>query len=308
MFPAYLCYHEAVNWLFCEQKHENYRQTKVADIKEFYMGRLTGVTTAVRKDGTVYYRSSITIQSKHVSLGSFSSEEMAGRAYQEAVLILRERRCQIADYRDTFALDFSKFVILLNYREHGIYFKTPIYLHSAFFYYYLSPHRYLIFDREDLFFYANHKIQSRGGYFFICDYGSQYNILSRYGIKNYARRGIDYFFVNQNEYDFRYENIKIINEYMGVTPIQKDNHILYECKIHINGNYLVGRYADKITAAIAYNKAVDTLAAKGVTKHYIKNYITEYSSGRYHEIYSKVNISPGITSYKNLNLEEPSFI
>lgn len=261
------------------------------------MGKFTGVTTASRKDGTVYYRSSITIQSKHVSLGSFSSEEMAGCAYKEAVLILRDQCYQITDYKDTFALDFSKFVILLNYREHGIYFKTPIYLHSNFFYYYLSPHQYLIFDREDLFFYANHKIQIRGGYFFICDYGSQYSILSRYGIKSYARKGIDYFFVNQNEYDFRYENIKVINEYMGVTQIEKDNKIFYECVIHINGNHLVGRYPDKIAAAIAYNKAVDTLAAKGLTKHYIKNYITEYPSGKYREIYSKISISPRITNY-----------
>ena len=261
------------------------------------MASLTGVNKAFRKDNSVYYRSSITIQSKHISLGSFSSEEMAGHAYQEALLILREHRYQLADYNNTFALDFSKFVILLNYQQHGIYFKTPIYLYPNYFYYYLSPQQYLIFDREDLFFYANHKIQVRGGYFFICDYGSQYSILSRYGIKSYAKKGIDYLFVNQNEYDFRYENIKVINEYMGVTQITKDNKVLYECVIHINGNYLVGRYSDKIAAAIAYNKAVDTLSAKGFSKHYIKNYITDYTSDKYHDIYSKINISPRITNY-----------
>lgn len=261
------------------------------------MANLTGVSRAFRKDGSIYYRSSITIQSKHVSLGSFPSEEMAGLAYQEACQILREHRYQITEYDNTFVLDFSKFIILLNYREHGIYFKTPIYLYPNYFYYYLSPQQYLIFDREDLFFYANHKIQTRGGYFFICDYGSQYSILSRYGIRNYSRKGIDYLFVNQNEYDFRYENIKVINEYMGVTQIIKNNQTLYECVIHINGNYLVGRYPDKITAAIAYNKAVDTLSSKGLSKHYIKNYITEYTSDKYHEIYLKVSISPRITDY-----------
>ena len=33
-----------------------------------------GVYTAYKKDGTVYYRSSITHKNKHISLGSFSSE------------------------------------------------------------------------------------------------------------------------------------------------------------------------------------------------------------------------------------------
>ena len=194
-------------------------------------------------------------------------------------------------------MDFSKFVILINYRNSGIYFKNPIYLQTGFFYYYLSPDRFLIFDREDLFFYANHKLQIRGGYFFICDYGSQYNILSRYGIKNYARTGIDYIFVNRNEYDFRYENIRVINEYVGVREVQKDDKLLYECTIHIKGNTIVGRYADKKTAAIAYNKAVDTLAARGIHKKYIKNYLTEYSSTEYHKLYDQIKISHRITNY-----------
>lgn len=255
------------------------------------MANLPGVTVATKKDGTTYYRASITIQSKHVSLGSFQSEKNAGKAYQEACAIIREHAYAFSDYNNKFALDFSKFVILMNYRNCGIYFKTPIYLHSNFFYYYLSPARFLIFDREDLFFYANHKIQVRGGYYFICNYGSQYSILSRYGIKNYAKQGIDYIFVNQNPYDFRYENIKIINEYMGVSEIEKDNETYYETVIHVNGNRIVGRYPDKITAAIAYNKAVDRLATKGFEKQYIKNYITEYSFEEYQKAYKKVTIS-----------------
>ena len=35
-----------------------------------------GVYTATKKDGTLYYRSSITFQNKHISLGSFSSEKL----------------------------------------------------------------------------------------------------------------------------------------------------------------------------------------------------------------------------------------
>lgn len=264
------------------------------------MPNFPGVTKAIKKDGTIYYRSSITIQSKHISLGSFSTMEEAGKAYTEACDIVRKKQYQLTDYTDAFALDFSKFVILMNYRNSGIYFKTPIYLQTSFFYYYLTPERYLIFDREDLFFYANHKLQIRGGYFFICDYGSQYNILSRYGIKNYAKKGIDYIFVNQNEYDLRYENIKVINEYMGVTRKEQDGQIFYECVIHIRGNFLVGRYADKITAAIAYNKAVDTLAALGIHKKYIKNYINDYSSEEYKKIYEQIQISGHILQYATL--------
>lgn len=262
------------------------------------MANLTGVTIAKRKNGSTYYRSSITLKSKHVSLGSFDTEEMANKAYLEACDIVRENIYAISDYNTDFALDFSKFVVLVNYRNCGIYFKNPIYLHSGFFYYYLSPTNYLIFDREDLFFYANHKIQTRGNYLFISDYGSQYSILSRYGIKNYAKKGIDYLFVNQNEYDYRYENIKVINEYMGVSEITKENKLLYESKIHINGNIIIGRYKDKITAAISYNKAIDILAQKGVRKKYIKNYITSLTSAEYHKQYALVPISTHLTNYK----------
>lgn len=43
-----------------------------------------GVYTAYKKDGTVYYRSSITHKNKHISLGSFSSENEAAVTYNEA--------------------------------------------------------------------------------------------------------------------------------------------------------------------------------------------------------------------------------
>ncbi|MBQ9983231.1 MAG: hypothetical protein IJP29_01445 [Lachnospiraceae bacterium] len=268
------------------------------------MANLPGVSTAKKKNGTIYYRSSITLQRKHVSLGSFDTEEQANKAYQEACSILREGKYELADYGEHFALDFTKFIILMNYRNTNIYFKTPIYLTPDFFYYYLSPEKYLIFDREDLFFYANHKLQTRGGYFFICDYGSQYSILPRYGIKNYAKKGVDYIFVNQNEYDFRYENIKIINEYTGVTEIEQDGKTLYETVIHINGNFLVGRYPDKNIAAVAYNKAVDTLAQKGIHRKYVQNYINDYSSSRYHEEYNKITMPKHIADYKKNNTKK----
>ena len=261
------------------------------------MKEYPGVTVAKKKNGDTYYRSSMTIKSKHVSLGSFDSPEEASKAYKEACEIIKDRKYELEDYNDEFTLDFLKYVMLMNYRNTGILFKTPIYLHKGFFYYYLSPDKYLIFDREDLFFYAEHKIQVRGGYYFICDYGSQYNILSRYGIKNYARRGTDYIFSNHNEFDYRYENIKIVNEYVGVSVNNESSKPQYECVIHVRGNYIVGRYADEITAAIAYNKAVDVLAAKGFRKNYTKNYIQSISSEEYRERYEKVEISKRITDF-----------
>lgn len=261
---------------------------------------LAGVTKAKKKDGTIYYRSSLTIKSKHISLGSFATETDAHQAYLEANAIIREKKYEIGDFNNSFHLSFEKYVILMNYRNTGIYFKTPIYLQSGYFCYYLTPEKYLIFDREDMFFYAEHKIQIRGGYYFVCDYGSQYNILSRYGIKNYAKKGIDYIFVNQNDMDFRYENINIINEYMGVTKRELGDSRTqddYECTIHIRGNYLVGRYKDAITAAIAYNKAVDTLKALGIRKKYIKNYIHDLSSEDYRKAYEEIRISTKILNY-----------
>ena len=45
---------------------------------------LPGVYQAVKKDGTIYYRSSITYQGKHISLGSYSTEEEAHRASVDA--------------------------------------------------------------------------------------------------------------------------------------------------------------------------------------------------------------------------------
>ena len=43
--------------------------------------QLSGVYTAKRKNGTVYYRASLTYRNKHISLGSFVSDIDANRAY-----------------------------------------------------------------------------------------------------------------------------------------------------------------------------------------------------------------------------------
>ena len=47
-----------------------------------------GVFIAKKKDGTIYYRSSITYKNKHISLGSFDTEDQAHQTYNEASMIL----------------------------------------------------------------------------------------------------------------------------------------------------------------------------------------------------------------------------
>ena len=47
-----------------------------------------GVYITTRKDGSIYYRVSITFKNKHISLGSFNNEAEAGSVYEEAFLIL----------------------------------------------------------------------------------------------------------------------------------------------------------------------------------------------------------------------------
>ena len=51
---------------------------------------LPGSFQATKKDGTIYYRSSITYKNKHISLGSYSTDEEASFAYKEASLLLSE--------------------------------------------------------------------------------------------------------------------------------------------------------------------------------------------------------------------------
>lgn len=255
-----------------------------------------GVFKATKKDGTIYYRASFTYRSKHISLGSFDTELKAHKAYVEASNIVDStKKMLISDYnKKKRVLSFEKWVLLINFKDNGMYFKNPIYLRPKYFEYYLDndPYAPLKFDVEDLFFYSTHKIMRRGGHLFVADYGMQLNILNRYGIKNYAVPGKDYIFINGDDTDYRSQNIKIINKYNGVTLVDAEtSHPTYSAKIHINGDYIIGRYTDEIDAAIAYNKAVDTLAENGFTINYQHNYIDELNSIQYTARYNRIKIS-----------------
>ena len=60
--------------------------------------RLPGVYPAKKKDGTIYYRASLTHRGKHISLGSYDTMKTANKAYEEACNILRSKNCDIEDY------------------------------------------------------------------------------------------------------------------------------------------------------------------------------------------------------------------
>lgn len=259
---------------------------------------LQGVYTAKQKDGTIYYRSSINYRSKHISLGSFSSEEEAGTAYLNALNILSDSSISISALQDdAFILPFEKAVVLLNFRDNKLYFRNPIYLRNGYFSYFLSRNEELKFDVDDLFYYSGHKIQKRQGHLFVSDYGMQYSILARYGIRPYAVSGRDYLFANGDPLDFRYSNIIIRNHFHGVLQFEKNGIRKYQAVIHINGNYKLGTYSTEEKAAIAYNKAADLAKAAGIVKNFPENYIDSYSPKEYAEIYTKLKLSRRYLNY-----------
>lgn len=264
--------------------------------------RLPGVYIATRKDKTIYYRSSLTFKRKHISLGSFDSMEKAHLAYQEGISVLHSN-ITIAEYRTNQLLPFDKWVALINFRDNGFFFSAPIYTRQNYFIYYLEPHLPLLFDIDDLFYYSSHKIMRRNGHLFVSDYGMQYNILNRYGIKNYSVVNRDYRFVNGNSHDFRYENIEIQNQYHGITQLQTPEGILYKVKIHVRSYYQVGTYTDEIHAAIAYNKAADILRHNGIIKNHTLNFIEGITNREYADIYSELKVSPKLYTLSPDNIK-----
>ena len=257
-----------------------------------------GVYLAERKDGTLYYRSSITYKSKHISLGSFDLEDAAHQTYMEAQNLLSSSISLEDSIHETKHLSFEKAVSLINFRDNGLYIGTPIYLRKNYFSYYLSETEELKFDIDDLFYYSSHRILRRQGHLYVNDYGMQVTIMSRYGIRNHSVINRDYFFANGDATDLRYSNVVLINRYYGVSQYTGKNQTLrYRVKIHINGNYTVGTYSTEAKAAIAYNKAVDLAKAFGVNKNFPTNYIEDLSASDYADTYVKLKISKKYLDY-----------
>ena len=259
---------------------------------------LKGVYKRVDSKGNERFVASFTYKNKHISLGSFDSERAANSAYNEAIALTSTKSHKtIDDYDETTTLDFFKWVTIINFRDNGLYVKNPIYLRRRYFEYYLSTSDIMKFSADELFYYSNHKILRRGRHFFVADYGMQVNILSRYGIRNFAVAGRDYVFVNGDDLDFRYENIQIINRYTGVRMEKKYPKPVYVVKINIRGAVIVGRYDDEVKAAIAYNKAVDHLADKGFNKNYELNYIDDLTDSQYESLYKATALSKKFLSF-----------
>ena len=262
------------------------------------MGNSSGVYATKLKDGTESFRSSITIKGKHISLGSYANQNDAAKVYEEAEKIYNSG-VTIDHYSPKkYRIPFPKFVILINYRDNGIYFKTPVYLEHKHFTYWLSPSDWLIFDADDLFYYTNHAIMRRGSHLFVSDFGMQVSILSRYGIPAHAVVGRDYIFANGNRHDYRYSNINVINPYHGVFRIRKNGRDVYKTRIHIKGNYIVGTYDTDVEAAVAYNKAADILRSKGIKKDFPENYPESLDAISYASVYNSVKISRKILDYR----------
>ena len=259
---------------------------------------LPGSYQTKKKDGTIYYRSSCTYKNKHISLGSFPTAWEAHEAYKQALEVLNTPKLSIDSYPENGWLSFEKWVVLINFRDNDIYFATPIYVRPKFFYYYLNRSIRLTFDIDDLFFYASHKISQRKGHLFVADYGMQLNIANRYGIKNYAVLGKDYRFINGDCYDYRYENIEIMNPYHGISTIIHKGKKKYKAQLHIHGNYTVGYYDTCIEAAIAYNKAIDIVKRNGCKKHFLQNETEGVLPSVYADIYSTLKISSNISNYR----------
>ena len=131
------------------------------------------------------------------------------------------------------------------------------------------------------------------------DYGMQVTILGRYGIKSYGVLGKDYKLINGDIYDFRYENIEILNSYHGVRHVTHRDKAMYQARIHIHGYYTIGYYKTALEAAIAYNKAIDILISKGCTKQFKQNYMEGISASMYADIYHSLRISAKIMQYNN---------
>ncbi|MBO4373953.1 MAG: hypothetical protein J5829_02495 [Lachnospiraceae bacterium] len=257
---------------------------------------MTGIFKTNKKDGTVYYRASITYKGKHISLGSSESVEKAELMYRTAVKVVKTD-CVIEEYQDYAGIPFKKYITLINFRDNGIYIKNPIVLRRTYFSYYLSPDIELKFDMEDLFYYSEHAIMKRGRHLFVTAYGLQENIMSRYGIGGFAVPGKDYIFENGDDTDMRYSNIRVINRFRAVRAVKEGLSTAYEVKIHLDGDWKIGRFPTEVLACVAYNKALDEAKKHSLKPRSSYIYIDELNARQYAQIYSVVELPQKYLEY-----------
>ena len=242
---------------------------------------------------TTKYKTYFLYEATKIYLGSYASMEAAESALNDAkeLMSLPAGPPQFASYN----LNYKKIVSLCNLRDHKRYIKNPIYLYSTYFTYYLSKDCILTFDLKDLLYFSTYKIYKRGNYLYTQDSVSQQSILARYGIPNHSVMNKDYVFKNNNPYDFRSDNLEIINSYKGVSKkIKNDNSIIYVAYIYVKKNLIIGHYNSEIEAAIAYNKATDILFENHLIKECHYNTIPFITKAEYQSIYDSLIVSPRI--------------
>lgn len=251
-----------------------------------------GIYIAYDKNDNPYYRVAVTLNGHHVSLGNFKSESDSLKCYEEYIRIVSDNDISAEQYDKEMKLSFEKFILLINYRDNHVYFPKPIYLKKNFFLYYLEPGFVLKFDKDDLFFYINHKILKRGNRLYYNDFGIQTTLKEKYNIPVYGVLNRDYRFINNDCFDFRYSNIEILNKFHGIEKTSKNNKISYKVKINLKGYHYVGTYPTELEACIAYNKAADIIKQNHNINY--KQNDPEISAKQYADIYSKLKISPKI--------------
>ena len=264
------------------------------------MSMPTGVYRAVKKNGSEYYRISITYKGRHISLGSCDDLDTAARTYEEASALLKGNK-GINEYSSFSTIPYDKFIIFINFRDNGVYFHNPVYLHQRYFSYFLDRETELKFDTDDLFFYSQHRIQRRGGHLFVENYGTQMSVHQRYGLHPFSVPGRDFRFKNGDETDYRYENLEIINRYMGVELIENTIPKKYRASIHVRGYYNLGVFDSEEKAAIAFNKARKALKKAGIKKDIPANFIADLTSEEYDEIYEKTVLPESFLKYVESN-------
>ncbi|MQN00949.1 MAG: hypothetical protein DUD27_00955 [Lachnospiraceae bacterium] len=259
-----------------------------------------GIYKTALKDGTTSFRASFYHDSRHIAVGSYSDEKSAETAVSEAERLYSDRKITIWNFRNFITqVAFNKAVSILNHRDNHVYIKTPIYLMQGYFIYFLDQKNILKFDNDDLFYYSTHRILTHGGHLYVNDYGSQYSVLSRYGIRSFGVKGIDYDFANGDPCDLRYENVIVINPYNGVRQLDNSGMIRYEAKIHINGYIRIGLYRSVNEAAVAYNKAVDYCLSHGLEKNFVKNYVVDLSVNQYQKLYKATTLPDSLKTAVN---------
>lgn len=242
-------------------------------------------------NGKTQYKIYFVYESNKIYLGTYPSMETAEKALAEAEFLMKQPQGP-PEFEFAPTLNYKKIVSLCNLRDHKKYMKNSIYLYATYFHYYLSKNCILVFDSKDLLYFSTYKIYKRGNYLYTQDSISQQNMLLRFGIPNHSVLHKDYFFKNGNPYDFRAENLVVINSYKGVRQKVRNDKTIYIAYIYLKSNLIIGHYDSEIEAAIAYNKAIDVLHQQKRLHDYTYNIIPYLTNVEYQAIYDHIILTP----------------